>query len=162
MDRKQAFRAFTDSIRHDDHARFVELAVSEPEHLKMTTPFGTWLHVAASHGRMETVRYLVESGVDVNARGGVANGTPLHDAASEGHLDVIDYLFRKGAILDTSEPSCNPLFAAIYGGHVDVAKYVIENGLDPTIRYSGDNMDNMDALAFAQERGQSQFFVLLS
>ena len=51
----------------------------------MITPFGTWLHVAASFGKLEIVRMLLENGLDINARGGVANAGALHRAASDGH-----------------------------------------------------------------------------
>lgn len=55
----------------------------------------------------------------------------------------------------------NPLFGAIHGGHTDVAKLLIESGIDTAANYTGENMTNMDALAFAKEWGRSEIVALL-
>lgn len=129
--------------------------------LTMMTPFGTWLHVAASAGALEVARLLVELGIDVNARGGTFNSNALNNAASSGDIEMVKYLLSCGADLDVSEPERNPLFGAIYGGHIDVAKYLIDSGIDIHVRYTGGSMTNMDALAFAIERGEKQIAALL-
>jgi ankyrin repeat protein len=51
---------------------------------------------------VETARYLVEHGVDVNAVGQFG-WTALHNAAYQGLNDVIDYLVSKGAKLDVKD-----------------------------------------------------------
>jgi len=55
--------------------------------------------------------------------------------------------------LDTSEPQRNPLFAAIYGGHLAVAQLLVERGIDTSVKYNGDSMKGMDAYEFALEGG---------
>jgi uncharacterized protein len=77
-------------------------------------------------------------------------------AASHGHIEVVQYLLGQGAQLDTSEPERNPLFSAIYGGHTAVAEVLIDHGIDTTIKYSGEHMQDMDALAFAREWGRTE------
>lgn len=56
----------------------------------------TALTQSALDGRLESVRFLVELGADVNKldRFGWA---PLHYAASEGYEDICSYLLQKGA-----------------------------------------------------------------
>ncbi|HSR69885.1 MAG TPA: ankyrin repeat domain-containing protein [Acidobacteriota bacterium] len=51
---------------------------------------------AAQFGRLSTVRYLAEAGVDVNAApvDGIA---ALHEASFMGHIEVVRYLLEKGA-----------------------------------------------------------------
>jgi ankyrin repeat protein len=48
---------------------------------------------------VQTARYLIEHGADVNAAGQFG-WTPLHAAAYQGLNDVIDYLVSKGAKID--------------------------------------------------------------
>ena len=72
---------------------------------------------------------LVELGSNINTLGGVYGGA-LNEAASEGHIDIVRYLLSCGADMDTSEPERNPLFGAISNEHVDIAKLLIESGID--------------------------------
>ena len=51
---------------------------------------------------VETAKFLVEHGVDVNAAGQYG-WTALHSAAYQGLNDVIDYLVSKGAKLETKD-----------------------------------------------------------
>jgi len=54
------------------------------------------IHCAAHHGRLETVRYLVEQGVAVNTPDNEGM-TPLHWAASEDQTEVVRFLVKNGA-----------------------------------------------------------------
>lgn len=162
MDDKQIGIAIRAAIKQGDVEEVVSLIGSDKSRLQMMTPFGTWLHVAASHGKLEIVKRLVAMGAYVNTCGGIEGGGPLNEAASEGHLDVVQYLLSCGAELDVSEPERNPLFGAIYGGHADIAKLLLESGIDTRVKYTGDRMKGMDALAFARERGQTGIAKLLA
>ena len=124
-------------------------------------PFGSWLHIAAAHGQLRIVEWLVNEGMAVNQKSGVFKSGPIKEAASGGHAEIVKYLFTQGATLDVDEPACNPLFGAIHGGHTEVAKLLIDSGIDTTVKYNGDNMKDMDALAFAKEWGRSDIVKLL-
>jgi len=126
------------------------------------TPFGSWLHVAADFGNLELTKALVASGADVNQRGGTFGGTPINLAAYKGHREVIEFLVGCGAELDESEPERNPLFSAIHGGHIEIVRLLLNAGMNHRISYTGESMENMDALAFARERGQSDIAALLA
>lgn len=133
-----------------------ELLKKEQEMLTWVTPFGTWLHIAAAHGQLEIVEYLINAGLEVNAEGGTFSTNALERAASKGYLDIVQYLINQNIEMDTSEPDRNPLFAAIYGGNLEIVKLLVENDIDISIKYSGENMKDMDAFAFAVERGQTE------
>ncbi len=134
---------------------------NDKERLNLMTPFGTWLHVAASAGQLHIVEWLIANGIDVNKYGGTSGSGPLHRASSDGHLEIVRRLLELGAMLDVSEPERNPLFGAIYGGHTQVAKLLIDNGIDISVKYTGENMTNIDALAFAKEWGRTDIVALL-
>ena len=138
-----------------------DLIGSDKDLLKIMTVFGTPLHVAASHGQLEIAKLLIRLGADVNRKGGVSGGSALNQAASAGHIDLVHLLLSSGAELDVSEPERNPLFSAIYGGHLEIAKLLVEHGIDIHAQYNGDSMKNMDAFAFAIERGQKEIADLL-
>ena len=57
---------------------------------------GNPLLLAASEGKLEVVRYLLDEGADVNARAN-SDSTPLAEAAYYGHVDVIKELLLRGA-----------------------------------------------------------------
>lgn len=150
------------AIKQNNVEKVVELIGSDMELMNIITPFGTWLHVAAKHGKLEIVKRLIDLGADINRRGGVFGGRAMNEAASKGHLDIVKCLLSSGAEMDVSEPEWNPLFAAILGGHIDIVNLLIENGIDIHVKYTGESMKNMDALAFAHERGQKEIAILLN
>ena len=151
---KQKAREIRGAIQDGDRSRVEALLVDGANLLNLMTPFGTWLHVAASAGKLDIVKMLVAMGIDPNERGDIFNGNPLHIAALDGHYEIVEYLLARGAEMDTSEPERNPLFGAILGGHFDIVKLLIAKGIDYSVKYTGESMKDMDALAFAHERGQ--------
>jgi len=155
MDKKILDKAIRNAIKLGDKNEVVNLIEDNPLSLYTCTPFGTWLHVAAAHGKLEIIKYLVEIGIDINIRSGTFCTNALERAATKGHLSIVKYLISKNIVIDTSEPDRNPLFAAIYGGHLDTIKFLVEH-VDISIKYSGENMKDIDAYTFAIERGQTE------
>jgi ankyrin repeat protein len=150
------------AIRSGQTEEAIRLIKSEPQELHAIGPFGTWLHFAAHEGNLELVEYLTRKGCDINIKAGLFGGTPINEAATYGHLDVVRYLLQAGAVLDTTEPEQNPLFGAIYGGNLEVVKLLLAHGIDAKVRYTGPNMNGMDAIAFARERGQMEIAAYLA
>lgn len=155
MEKVQMAKDIRNCIKHNQLDLLKMIIEENPEMVNWMTPFGTWLHVAASHGRLDIIRYLIELEIDINRRGGTCSTNALERATSKGHLDIAEYLINAGIDIDTSEPERNPLFAAIYGGHFEIVQMLVENNVDIAIKYSGESMKNMDAIAFAIERGET-------
>lgn len=42
------------------------------------------------------------------------------------------------------------------GGHQEVVKYLVQKGIDVSIRYRGENIKNMNAYEYARELGQTE------
>ncbi len=158
---KKLPRAINAAIREGDAAKVEELIGGSSEVLNMSNPLGSWLHIAARTGQVEVAKKLVELGIDVNSTGGAAGGNALNIAASEGHLELVKFLINRGANLDVSKPERNPLFAAIHNGHFDVARILIDSGIDTSVKYTGETMVEMDAVAFADEWGRTEIKTLL-
>jgi ankyrin repeat protein len=156
-----AAKEMRSAIKQGDIKKVIELVISSNTLLNMMTPFGTWLHVAATKGKLDIVKYLIKCGLNPNVRGGTYNSGALNYAASEGHYNVAQFLLSCGAELDTSEPERNPLFGAIMCGSKEIVQLLLDSGIDASVRYSGQYMKNMDAYDFAIERGQIEIAELL-
>ena len=165
MQETELFMPIYDAITQGRLEDVIRLIGGNRSRLEMVTPLNTWLHVAASHGQLEIVRWLVSQGLDVNAYGGTIEVRPLDSAAAEGQLEVARFLLDSGATLDVTDSVRNPLFSAIVGGlseaHTAVAKLLIERGIDTTAKYNIGQMKNVDALAFAKEWGRTDIVKLL-
>lgn len=156
MNEVEITNALREAVKAADTEQVRSLIAGSKERLQQMTPFGTWLHIAAKHGNLEMVQCLISMGADVNAKGGTFGGAPINLAAGYGQIDVVRTLLDYRASLDVSEPERNPLFSAIQGGHFEIVKLLIEGGIDHRVRYTGESMKDMDALAFARERGKTE------
>ncbi len=89
----------------------------------------TLLHLAASLGHSEMIRFLVHEGLDVNVRDRRGN-TPLHYAAYYGRVTAIQTLLALGADLHArnTHRGETPLFSAIRGKKVRAVRYLIQRG----------------------------------
>ncbi|MFS0881818.1 ankyrin repeat domain-containing protein [Metabacillus niabensis] len=156
MERKSLIKSIRNAIKQDDLNQVKQLLDKNDEILNTMTPFGTWLHMAAKKGHLEIVKFLIEKGIDIDARGGTFDASALNQAAGAGHLEIVEYLINAGAELDVSLAKRNPLFRAIYGGHLEVVKCLIEKGIDVSMRYTGENIKNIDAYEYARQFGRTE------
>ena len=156
MDTVYPIKEIRDAIKRGNLEKVKELINSYDGILNVMTPFGTLLHIAATHGKIEIVKYLIECGFDINTKDTDFSAGAIVDAASNGHIEIAEYLLNNGADMDISESKRNPLFAAIYGGHKNIVELLVNKGIDIHVRYTSETMQDMDAYAFAIERGQSE------
>ena len=56
LDEKQLAMEIRSTIKRGDADKVVSLIGSDKARLTMTTPFGTWLHVAATYDQLEIVK----------------------------------------------------------------------------------------------------------
>lgn len=75
------------------------------------------LGLAVSHGRFETVKYLIEKDVNSN------NNSMLLSATQSGNLEIVKYLVGKGAVDNEFNEA---LISAIRNNYFDIARYLIE------------------------------------
>jgi ankyrin repeat protein len=83
---------------------------------------------AADRGQLKIVKFLVERGVDVDARS-VEGVTPLMYASQNGYLEIMEYLIRMGADVNaTPYNNVTPLIGAVRTGHFEATELLLEAG----------------------------------
>jgi ankyrin repeat protein len=85
----------------------------------------TALLVASKLGHTEVVRLLIEAGASVNYTVKPSHKTALYEASNSGHNDVVKFLLTNKADPGILSDGWSPLKAAIFQGHVAVAKALI-------------------------------------
>jgi ankyrin repeat protein len=80
------------------------------------------LYAAARNGHRDVVGYLLDQGVDINAKG-VFGATGLHWAAMNGHSETAEFLVMRGAnlMIRDSKFDARPEEWAQEGGHSSIA-----------------------------------------
>lgn len=89
----------------------------------------TPLMFAASQGKIDIVRYLIENGADINY---IKSDGPssLLFAAMFRHEDVVRLLVENGAEVNSGNGQDAPIFKAIEYGTKEIAEYLVEKGAD--------------------------------
>jgi Ankyrin repeats (3 copies) len=109
---------------------------------------------AASHGRLEAVRLLLDWGADPNL---VVRdeGTPLIVAARDGWTDIVALLLDRGARIDQVYPGYygNALNQASRYGHMGVVKLLVARGADVNAQV-WDNTE--ETVEFSGQPGKEQ------
>ena len=83
---------------------------------------------AASTGDLDTLKLILEHGIDPNC-GDYDDRAPLHLAAAEGHDKCVEYLITKNAEVNIEDRwGSTPLQDAVASGHVGVAEHLISRG----------------------------------
>jgi ankyrin repeat protein/beta-lactamase regulating signal transducer with metallopeptidase domain len=91
------------------------------------------INLAAYRGDLETVRSLIESGTEVDAKDD--DGTPLHYAAMAGHEVVAQYLIDSTANVNAGNRNgWTPLHFSAIGGSAEVARILVVGGADVEVR----------------------------
>ena len=129
------------------------------------------LLVASAKGELELVKNLLHNGTDVNVKGYLGY-TPLIWASRMGRLETVKYLLQNGANMDAKttearnennggfsrrynffpEDDLTSMLMAARYGHLQIVKYLHENGVD----INSKNNKNESALFLASFNGHFQ------
>ena len=121
-----------DMARWNSYGSLVELLIAKGAKLDLYKQTKSWtpLHTAAKHDQKNSVRFLIDQGIDANVKD--AEGyTPLHRAARQGHKDVCVLLIAKGANVKAKDArDWTPLHRAAARGYIDVVELLLDKGAD--------------------------------
>uniref|UniRef100_A0A182NI17 Sex-determining protein fem-1 n=1 Tax=Anopheles dirus TaxID=7168 RepID=A0A182NI17_9DIPT len=121
------------------------------------TDGATALWVAASLGRLNIVKMLLQHGAQID-RCTKKGSTPLRAACYEGRLDVIQYLVDHGADVCTANVYNNTcVMIAAYKNYTDVLLYLLEKGA----RVNEQAQCGASALYYAAECGHVEVCEML-
>lgn len=89
------------------------------------------LIVAAHEGDMETVKYLMDIGVNVNTKSKNDGLTALMAATMNSHTKIVGLLLERGADVNvTTEEGYTALMIASNQGDIDIVKLLLNQGAD--------------------------------
>jgi ankyrin repeat protein len=126
-------------------------------HAKAGFESGSVLHSASYQGHEAIVRFLLQSGADVNDEGG-RFGYALQAASDGGHEAIVKLLLQSGADVNAQGGECgHALEAAASEGHQSVVKLLLQSGAE--IADSQDGFRN--ALLHASDGGHEAVVKLL-
>ncbi|MDR2978513.1 MAG: ankyrin repeat domain-containing protein [Rickettsiales bacterium] len=101
----------------------------EKEHANLSVKDSNALHDAARNGELETVRYLIKEGVNINSAD-KSGWTSLHHAAYGGSSRVVQYLINNGANIHAEDTVCGrkPVHIAARESHIGIMKLFLNKG----------------------------------
>jgi uncharacterized protein len=118
-------------------------------------------HEAATFGRVDRLRELVDSDPAKVNEWSPDGFTPLHGAIFGGHASTVRLLVERGADLEAVSTSAiaqvRPLGTAAFVRSVELGRILLEAGADPNAR----NPSGQTAIDTARENGDEAFAALL-
>jgi len=116
-----------DSLKLDINQKFIILDDKEIECMPA-------LHVAIWCKQIESTKFLIDKGADVNLAENTYGISPLIYAAFKNIPELCKYLVNKGADVNfQSIDGYSALYIAVRDNYEEVYKYLLENDADPTL-----------------------------
>ncbi len=129
------------SYSRDELVRMLD-EILETERTSRRTPTSasqatqdTGLHEAIIRGDLESVRRMIESGADLNAREPMGGSSPLVTAATFGQTEAAKALIDAGADLDQrNNDGSTALITAAFFARAEIVEALLAAGADKSIR----------------------------
>lgn len=121
--------------------------------------YGNALNAACSHGYVDVVEILLGKGANINAAAGKDVLRPLQYAACGGHERIVQQLLNQGASITPIETETT-LQPALFDGHGNVARLLLENGTNLTMKPDS-LLHYCTSLAMAASQGYADIVDLL-
>ncbi|ERL85092.1 hypothetical protein D910_00865 [Dendroctonus ponderosae] len=90
----------------------------------------TPLHLACRRNKLNEIRSLINSPVDINAKD-YAGWAPLHEAIESKATEIVQYLLENNCLLDIPGPDyLTPLHKAVILNNADIVSILLKHGAD--------------------------------
>ncbi|XP_048418967.1 ankyrin repeat and death domain-containing protein 1A isoform X1 [Stegostoma tigrinum] len=134
------------------HIKILEFIMEDLEDIWLDKPDNmqqTALHLAASYGNLEVVKFLIGSGC-VHGLKDKEQNTPLHLSARSGHVEVLQKIVETAVDLDEKNwEGETALHLAAEEGHFNCVKVLLNGACDVNAQTN----KNMTALHYAARHG---------
>ncbi len=135
-------------ITDKKNAEFIEL-IENDESLFDESKYTNWIEFCCMKDNVELLRYLHhEKGMEIDIDLGKVYKTPLFVSCLRNSTNCVQYLCNEKVNIDMEFHSI-PLRVAINNKNFDIAKLLIDTGIDLTIRYENDYLNNGGMLEYA-------------
>ncbi|KAL4799944.1 ankyrin repeat-containing domain protein [Aspergillus venezuelensis] len=133
-----------------------DLAVPIPEEVEeeglLEARPGNLLLLAAFHGYIDIVSFLLDYGPDVNSTSSEGRAA-LAYAAAKGHIDVVRLLLDHGAEIDSAENcSITALYWACLGNRFEIAELLLDKGAQLTASDTDTDIVNKPPIPWTNEK----------
>lgn len=155
---KENIREMRNAIKNDDLTFVKNMIESQSVNINEVTSLGSFLHIAARKAKYKIAEYLIDAGIDLELLSEYPKITAVSEAVLGGEINIVKLLCDKGAKLDTLTSENNPLFFAISGRKVEIAKYLIDAGIDIYATYKIGEIENCDACEWARQWGAKDVY----
>ena len=155
---KENIREMKNAIKNDDLNFVKNMIESQSVNINEVTSLGSFLHIAVRKAKYKIAEYLIDAGIDLELLSEYPKITALSEAVLGGEINIVKLLCDKGAKLDTLTSENNPLFFAISGRKVEIAKYLIDAGIDIYATYKIGEIENCDACEWAKKWGAREVY----
>ncbi|CAD2093430.1 ankyrin, putative [Plasmodium vinckei lentum] len=99
------------------------------------------IHLASNDGNIEIIKYLLASGIDINSKTKIRKYTALHICAYKGDMSTVKFLVDNNANINAlSYNNETALWCASISNHLDVCKYLLQNGALLYLNKKGDSV----------------------
>jgi len=146
------------SIRDGNYEKVKEILSIDKDLLNKVSALGSNLRMAARYGQYEICKLFIENGIDIDLVGGVSHDSAIVAATFSGNFDIVKLLIQNGAKLDVSNTRNNPLFVAISEYKDEIAKYLIDAGINIYATYHVGEIENCDACEWAKKWGAKDVY----
>ena len=136
----------------------ISLIIAVTLYTVMWADSGNLLLQAAKQGNTETMKLLIEEGVDVNFQDDEYNSTALMIAADMGFTEIVELLIDAGADIHLQDnEGWTALMCAVNEGNIEIVKLFNNSSAAVNIK----NNEGNTALMMATSRGYTEIVELL-
>lgn len=127
-----------EAAKWDQNQNILNIFLKQGANIEKTDKRGyTMLHMAVLFGALKNIEFLLQNGANIEARDSIGR-TPIRTASGKGPYggeEITNLLIKARADVNTQDDfGWTPLHGVIFSQHANMAKLLLKNGADPSIK----------------------------